>query len=202
MSDNFEGGKRGGLKWTVAYAGSTGDFTARNWGVVSNLPDGRPGYGIFGVDYTSGTCAPGGDQSGVMQLDSPEVTLPAGTTAPRLTFDHWIATEAGYDGGNVKISVNGGAWQLVKAADFIYNPYNTTLTTAAGGNTNPMAGQPAFSGSNPAVPTGSWGRSIVNLAPYAVSGDKVRLRFEMGTDGCGGTYGWYLDDVAVYSCTP
>ena len=202
LSDSFEGGKRSNVKWTAAYAGSTGDFTPRNWGVVSNLPNGRTGYGMFAVDYTGGTCAVGGDQSGVMRLDSPEVTLPAGTTAPRLTFDHWVATEASYDGGNVKISVNGGAWTLLKAVDFIYNPYNTTLATAAGGNTNPMAGQAAFSGSNPGTISGSWGRSIINLAPYAVSGDKVRIRFEMGNDGCGGTYGWYLDDVAVYSCTP
>ncbi len=202
LSDNFEGGKRTGVKWSVAYAGVTGDFTARNWGVVSNLPNGRPGYAMFGVDYTGGTCAAGGDQSGTMRLDSPEVTLPAGTTVPRLSFDHWVATESGYDGGNVKISVNNGAWVLVKASDFVYNPYNTTLATAASGNTNPMAGQAAFSGSNPGTISGSWGRSIVNLAPYAVAGDKVRLRFEMGTDGCGGTYGWYLDDVSVYSCTP
>ena len=202
MSDSFDGGKRGGAKWSVTYAGVTGDFTARNWGVVTNLPGSRPGYAIFGVDYTGGTCAVGGDQSGVMRLESPEVTIPAGTTMPRLSFDHWVATEAGYDGGNVKISVNGGAWQLVKGVDFVYNPYNTTLTSAAGGNTNPLAGQAAFSGTNPGTVSGSWGRSIVNLAPYATANDVVKLRFEMGTDGCGGTYGWYVDDVSVYRCTP
>ena len=138
----------------------------------------------------------------MQRLESPEITIPAGVTAPRLTFDHWVATEAGFDGGNVKISVNGGAWQLVKAADFIYNPYNTTLATAAAGNTNPLAGQPAFSGSDGGSVSGSWGRSIVNLAPYATAGDKVKLRFELGNDGCGGAFGWYLDDVMVYQCKP
>ncbi|MBL0148428.1 MAG: hypothetical protein IPP87_06720 [Ideonella sp.] len=62
-----------------------------------------------------------------------------------MTFDHWVSTETGWDGGNLKISVNGGAWALVNGADFIYNPYNTTLN-AAPGNDNPLAGQPAFSG--------------------------------------------------------
>jgi len=179
----------------------TADFTARNWGVVRGLPSGRPGVGIFAADYTGGTCAPGGDESGVMRLDSPEITIPA-TGPTRLSFDHWIATEAGFDGGNVKISVNGGAYVLVSAANFIYNPYNATLATAAAGNTNPMAGQAAFSGSDGGNVSGSWGRSIVNLAPYAVAGDRIKLRFELGTDGCGGTYGWYLDDVKVYSCRP
>jgi hypothetical protein len=28
----------------------------------------------------------------------------------------------------------------------------------------------------------------------------VQLRFDLGTDGCGGAYGWYVDDVSVYSC--
>ena len=201
-ADSFDGGKRAGLRWLVSNVGSTADFTPRNWGVVNNLPGGRPGYGIFAVDFAGGTCAPGGDQTGVMRLDSPEITIPATAATLRVTFDHWMASEADFDGGNLKISVNAGAWQLVRAADFVYNPYNATLSTAAQGNSNPMAGQPAFSGSDGGSVNGSWGRSIVNLAPYATVNDKIRLRFEMGTDGCGGTFGWYLDDVMVYRCTP
>jgi len=49
---------------------------------------------------------------------------------------------------------------------------------------------------------GSWGRSIVNLAPYATANDKVRLRFDLVNDGCGGTSGLYQDDLMVYRCTP
>ena len=202
LSDSFDGGKKAGARWLVGHVGATGDFTPRDWGVVTNLPDHRPGYAIFAADANIGTCAPGGDQSGLQRLESPEITIPAGATTPRMTFDHWVSTEAGFDGGNLKISVNGGAWVLVKAADFIYNPYNTTLSTAAAGNTNPLAGQPAFSGSDGGSVSGSWGRSIVNLAPYAVGNDKVKLRFELGNDGCGGTFGWYVDDVMVYQCKP
>lgn len=202
LADNFDGGKRTGLRWLVSHVQTANGYVARDWGVVTNLPSGRAGYAIFAADPNIGTCSAGGDQSGIMRLESPEVTLPAGATQPRLTFDHWVGTEAGFDGGNVKISVNGGAWQLVNAADFIYNPYNTTLITAAQGNSNPLAGEPAFSGSDAGSVGGSWGRSMVNLAPYATVGDKVKLRFEMSSDGCGGTFGWYLDDVMVYRCTP
>ncbi len=202
LADGFDGGKRAGVRWLVSNVGNTVDFTARDWSVVRALPGNRPGRGIFAVDFTGGTCSAGGDQSGLMRLESPEITVPAAATTLRLAFDHWMASEAGFDGGNLKISVNGGAWQVVTAANFIYNPYNTTLATAAAGNTNPMAGQPAFSGSDGGSVAGSWGRSIVNLAAYAAVGDKVKLRFEMGTDGCGGTFGWYLDDVMVYRCQP
>ncbi|OYU74935.1 MAG: hypothetical protein CFE32_16150, partial [Alphaproteobacteria bacterium PA3] len=133
-------------------------------------------------------------------LESPEITIPVGTPVARMSFDHFVATESGFDGGNVKISVNGGAWQLVQAAHFVFYGYNATLATIGNGNTNPLAGQPAFTGTDGGSVTGSWGRSIVNLAPYAGAGDKIKLRFEAGKDGCGGITGWYMDDLSVYSC--
>lgn len=200
-ADGFDGGKRAGLRWTVSQAGVAPEFRARNWGVVNKLPGGRAGYGMFSANPDLGSCAPGGDQSGTTSLLSPEITIPADVTAPRLTFDHWVATEAGFDGGNLKISVDGGAWLVVPAASFVYNAYNTTLTSAAGGNTNPMAGQPAFSGGDGGSVTGSWGRSIVDLSAFATANAKIRLRFDLGRDGCGGSFGWYIDDVMVYRCT-
>jgi len=201
FADSFDGGKRGGARWLLTHT-NTADVAPLDWGVVNGLPNGRPGYAIFAADADVGTCSAGGDATRLQRLESPAFTIPAGATAPRLTFDHWVATESGWDGGNVKISVNGGAWQVVAAGNFIYNPYNTTLNTAAGGNTNPLAGQPAFSGTDAGSVSGSWGRSIVNLGPYAVAGDSVKLRFELGNDGCGGSFGWYLDDVMVYQCAP
>jgi hypothetical protein len=193
-----EGGSRS--RWTVSHTALTADFTPRDWQVVSGLPDDRAGRAFFGSDPDIGTCAPGGDESGVLHLVSPKIRIPAHVTAPRLTFDHWVATEPGWDGGNLKISVNDGPWQLIQAADFVYNPYNTTLFTVGQGNTNPMAGEAAFSGTDSGAVDGSWGRSIVNLAPYAKPKDKVRLQFDVGTDGCSGRFGWFIDDLMVYKC--
>ena len=45
----------------------------------------------------------------MLHLTSPKITIPANTTNPRLTFEHWVASEAGFDGGNLKISVNGAS---------------------------------------------------------------------------------------------
>jgi Zn-dependent metalloprotease len=202
FKDNFEHPRVSLARWEVSHTAVTADFTPRDWVVANSLPGDRPGRALFGVDFAGGTCAPGGDESGVLHIDSPQITIPTRVSAPRLVFDHWVAAEAGFDGGNLKISVNDGPWQLVNPADFIYNPYNSALATAAQGNTNPMAGEAAFTGSDGGSVEGSWGRSIVNLAPYAKANDKIRLRFDIGNDGCGGTFGWYIDDLSVYSCRP
>ena len=198
FSDTFEANK---TAWTVSHeAVVPADFTARDWKIVSGLPDARTGHAFFALDPTYGTCAPGGDESGVLHLTSPKITIPSNTTSPRLTFVHWVASEPGFDGGNLWISVNGASFVRVAPADFIYNAYNQTLVTAAGGNTDPLAGQPAWSGTDGGKVDGSWGRSIVNLAPYAKSQDKIVLRYDFGNDGCGGVFGWYVDDVTVYRC--
>jgi Zn-dependent metalloprotease len=198
--DFFESGRSATARASLSHEGETADFTPREWQVVSNLPDGRAGRAFFGIDPNIGTCGPGGDETAVLHMDTPQISVPASVTAPMLTFDHWVATEPRWDGGNLKISVNGGPWQLVEAADFVYNPYNTTLFTAGQGNTNPIAGEPAFSGTDEGAVDGTWGRSIVDLAPYAGPQDKIRLRFDIGNDGCSGRFGWYIDDLMVYKC--
>ncbi len=89
---------------------------------------------------------------------------------------------------------------MIPASAFIYNGYNATLFTAGQGNTNPMAGQQAFTGSDGGSVDGSWGRSIIDLTGIANKKDKIQLRFDVGTDGCGGTFGWYVDDLQVVQC--
>ena len=82
---------------------------------------------------------------------------------PRLTFEHYVATEQGWDGGNLKISVNGGAFQLVPPTAFIFNPYNQLLNSAAQGNTNPLAGQPGYGDGCGGEVFSSWKKSQVDL---------------------------------------
>lgn len=188
--------------WTATHAGATRDFTPRDFAWVSALPGDRAGSGFFGPDPDIGSCSRGGDESGVLYLTSPAITLPAGAQLPRASFQHLVATEPGFDGGNLSVSVNGGAWQLVPASAISFNRYNAALASAAAGNTNPLAGQPAWTGTDGGSVGGSWGRTDVNLGALASPGNSIRLRWNLGTDGCGGSFGWYLDDVNVYSCTP
>ena len=54
----------------------------------------------------------GSDESGVLRAGEPLDPARERVVAPRLTFDHWVATEAGFDGGNLRVSVEEatGSW--------------------------------------------------------------------------------------------
>ena len=186
--------------WTISHM-DVYSTTNLDWEWVSSLPDGRSGSAFYAIDPQFGSCSAGtGDVSGVMHTDSPTITIPADVVVPRLSYIHWMASEAGWDGGNLKISVNSGPWQVVDPSDYTFNPYNTTLQSAPA-NTNPLAGQPGFSGTDGGEIGGSWYESRVDLSSYAGSNDVIQLRFDFGMDGCTGLIGWYVDDVHVYSCS-
>ena len=77
LLDNFENGTASADRFIETHTAVVpADFTARDWIVTGALPDERPGRAFFGVDYAGGTCAPGGDESGVLHLDSPQITVP------------------------------------------------------------------------------------------------------------------------------
>lgn len=174
-----------------------------NWELVDALPSGREGTGLFAIDEVTGTCAPGGDISGHFTVDSPLFNIPDPLEDLELRFDHWVATEAQWDGGNLKVSINGGDYSVVPDEAFTFNPYNDTLNDSlVDGNTNPLAGERAWTGSNPNELSGSWGTTIVDLTALDVSpGDTVQLRWDFGVDGCNGNVGWYLDNVDVFTCS-
>ncbi len=199
FTEDFETGLDG---WTLTNQGVFEGWPDLDWTTDSSLPAGETGSAAFGADPDGGDCGAGAnDISGVMRMESPSITLPGGTQ--RLSFDHYIATEQGWDGGNVSISVNGRAYSLIPASAFLFNPYNATLQTVAAGNTNPMAGQPGFTGTDAGELVSSWGTSIIDLAATGARlrpGDVVRFRFDMGMDGCTGIDGWYVDDVTVSVC--
>jgi Zn-dependent metalloprotease len=205
FSDNFESDPTS--NWSVSRDVSNSDtFTSRDWLWVQQLPDGRAGSGFLAPDpiYGCNSAIPG--EAGVLHLDSPEITLPPVMIGgPHLSFDHYVATEAGFDGGQLMISVNGGPFQLIDSSVFMYNGYNTTLFPVPAGfeDQAPRAGQEAFSGGDGGILKGSWGTSIIDLTRYAHSGDRIRLRWDFSTDYCFGTnLGWYLDNIRVYACGP
>lgn len=190
--------------WTVGRRAlaAPNQFSIPHWSVVGSLPDGRLGQAAFGPNpLGNGDNCQALDESGVIYLQSPSISVPTYAVSPRLAFDHWVATETDWDGGNLEIRVNGGTWTQMAANAFSFNGYNDTLATTGSGNSNPLAGEPAFTGSNHSSVAGSWGQTQVNLSSYARSGDKVELRFELGLDGCNGLVGWYIDDVRAYACT-
>lgn len=200
-ANDWESGLSG---WTVGTRAvvNPATFSTPDWAVVSPLPSGRAGSAAFVNDALLGNCADD-IEAGVLYLESPDITIPDltspdGPAVPQIAFDHWVATERGYDGGNVKISVNGGPWTLLPSSAFIFNAYNQALNPFP--NDNPLAGEGAFTGSDEGSLVGSWGQSQIDLTGFVTSGDTVRIRYEMGLDGCNGLVGWYVDDVQVYAC--
>ena len=198
--EDFEDGLSG---WTLSNQGVFSGWPGTNWVQTSDLPGGHPGAAAFGEDIDGGDCGGGaGDISGVMRLESPSIKIPgAARLSPRLTFEHYVATEAGWDGGNIKLSINGGAFEVIPASAFQFNPYNATLQTAAAGNTNPLAGEPGFTGTDGGEVHGSWGTSQINLkAAGVLPRDTIKIRFDFGMDGCTGIDGWYVDNIKLQSC--
>ncbi|MHC4696413.1 MAG: IPTL-CTERM sorting domain-containing protein [Planctomycetota bacterium] len=191
FGDDFEGGLSG---WTVS---NSGPPTAYDWVVTDPgelLPFLHPGRVAYCPDLH--THCTEGDESAVHHLDSPVIDLPALLSFPTLAFTHFMDSQHLWDGGNLKISVDGGPWELIPAPAFYYNPYNRELAPADQGSTNPIAGEQAFNGSG-----GEWGTSLVHLGGYVSGSEAIQIRFDLGKDECIGTDGWYIDDVRVYDCT-
>ena len=200
FGDNFEGGAPG---WTVSHQNTAAGFSLLDWAISSTLPDGRAGKGFFVPNPYSSCDAGAQDQTAQRFLDSPAIVIPATyTTAMTLSFEHWIASEASYDGGQVYYKVNNGAFTLVPQANYTYNAPNATLATAAAGNTNPQAGQRAWSGADGGgLSRGTFGKTVVNLTGLAAANDVVQLRWDFGNDNCAGsTTGWYVDNVTLNAC--
>lgn len=190
--------------WIVGTHGvvSPGTFDTPNWAVTGSLPDSRPGLAAFVANLDSECDVD--NETGALTLDSPSIMIPVGALVPRISVDHFFATEFGWDGGNFKISVNDNAFNLIPASAIEFGPYNDTLfppvLDAIPYNTNPLADQVAFTGTDGGQPTGDWGQSQINLLGIASAGDTIKLRFDFGVDECGGNVGWFVDEVEFYSC--
>jgi subtilisin-like proprotein convertase family protein len=110
------------------------------------------------------------------------------TAFSSLSFWHRYATEAGFDGGVVEISTNGGATWTDLGPFMSGKRYDGTLNTGA-----PIGGRPAFNGNSGA----SFEKTTINLASFA--GQTVSIRFRFGSDGSVGGTGWFIDDILMES---
>ena len=197
FANDFEGST---TDWTFGQEDTLPTFGLPDWVVATDLPSSQPGKAFYSANSNFGSCNAANDQKGVRFLKSPVIQIPAGTvTNPILSFDHWIAIENGYDGSQLTISVNGGAFTLVPQANFIYNAHNTTLRNAPDNN-NPRASQFVWTGGDGGSVSGSWGKTMVDLTGLVNPGSTVQFRWDSSTDICAGTFGWYVDNVKVTAC--
>ncbi len=191
FQDNFENGVNG---WTPSNSGAGAN--PYNWIQSSSLPYHRLGTAWFSPDPSPTGCTVGSVGT-LNSLTSPSIVLPASLPSPTLAFTHLISTESQFDGGNVRISVNGGAFNLISRSAFRFNAYNGRVRSTAEGNvsTNGIQGQQSFAGQS-----AHWGTSIIDLTGLVAGGNSIQIRFDIGRDVCGGALGWLIDDFEIYTC--
>lgn len=183
FSDDFENGLS---KWTVTH--TIGTFT--NW-VAWNATYGA----TYGPNATSGIESLFGDDVATTsdQRAAISVTLPAGQSYLhfRHAFDFETSAGNAYDGGVLEYSINGGnTWTDASSLFDTGINYNGTLYPA----TNPLYGRSAYTGTSHGYVS-----SRFNL--LSLANQTVQFRWRVGTDNSvAGTYGWFLDDVNIYSC--
>lgn len=113
----------------------------------------------------------------------------------RLQFNHSHgfenATVSNFDGGQVIYSTDGGStWNdgggLISAGQ----SYGGTISTCC---SNPLGGQSAFV-------RDSWGYTATQLDLSSLSGSAFGYGFRIGTDFSVDEFGWFVDDVRIYTC--
>lgn len=175
-SDNMEGGAQG---WTHSAA-----VGADTWNLSTTRPN-SPTTSWQGVDPASTS-----DQ----RLVSPTIALPTTLDALNLQFQHWRNMENSgstecWDAGILEISLNGGAFTQVPAAQIQLGGYNGLIRTSS----NPLSGLQGWCNQV------EYEKVVVDLSSY--EGQNAQFRFRIGSDSSVGREGWYIDDVAVKGCS-
>ena len=162
-------------------------------------PDGWTTAGN-GWQWGQPTSGPGADHSGSAEcyatnltgnypnsaddfLTSPPLALGSALQEPKLSFWMWMNAETEYDGGQLQMSVDGGAFALVPstALSAPYNDFNVSrLPYSTGWSGTTYAG---------------WTKVEMDLTANA--GRTVRCRFVFASDISISYPGWYVDDFQV-----
>ncbi len=111
------------------------------------------------------------------------------TEIPIFSFWHTYSIEAGWDGGFIQLSNDGGQnWDNLED-NFISHGYDRRLANFD----NPVIGnQMAFTGES-----NGFIQSIIDLSEY--SNQFVIMRFVFGSDSSVSRTGWYIDAIALYN---
>lgn len=182
---------------TQSFASVDGGFT-----VINSEPE-PPGPWLY--DAASGTWTAEGAVDGCggpynSRLNSPEYTVPV-AQAVTLSFSHRYSFEGDrWDGGQVRISVNGGGFTNVPAANFTANGYAPGLIQGNG----IINGQRAFMDNSPGYTSGAFITTTAILGTFAQN-DKIVVQFLGGWDDCskGLSPSWVIKDLKLsYSSAP
>jgi hypothetical protein len=156
------------------------DFNADNGGFTVTTPQAYDGPWMYNLG--TGSWQQNGQETesnhpNTSLLDSPPLTITASGEVI-LSFQHRYSFEqdsTSWDGGQVRVSVNGGPFVAVPPTSFTSNSYNGTV----GASTSLLAGQPAFVGNSPGF---VFITSVATLGRFN-AGDTLRVEFMAASDG-------------------
>ncbi len=175
------------------------DFNAGDGGFTEETPQSFPGSWA----YSAGT------GSWQVNQDNPEVGHPQTSrlrSAPltvtrdgllQLSFNHrWSVEQGNWDGCQVRVSLNGGAFTTISAAAFTAGGYNGTVL---GNSSSAVSGQAAFVLDSPNHQTPTFINSVANLG-FFLAGDVVQIEFlYAGDTNTRGNYvpSWEINDLVL-----
>ncbi|MCC6232774.1 MAG: immunoglobulin domain-containing protein [Verrucomicrobiales bacterium] len=176
---------------------ASADFTATDGGyTVENTATAPPGP--WGHAAGTGWSADGGESACTgpynTQLKSPGYVVPK-TEEVTLTFTHRYSFEGDYwDAGQVRLSVNGGAFAPVNPDNFTANGYATGVVKGSG----VLKDQRAFNGDSPGYAAGTFITSTVILGAFQ-QGDTLAVEFVGAWDECttASVPGWVIQNVKL-----
>lgn len=165
--------------------------TLANWTATSTTAN------VWSVSTTSFRSAPSAfftpdvaSSSQQILTTTAPIVLPSGPSAfSTLSFWHRYSTEAGFDGGVVEISTNGGGTWTDLGQYMSGLRYSGTLST----DNTFLGGRSAFVGNSGAT----FQQTRINLGAFA--GQTVLVRFRFASDPSVGGTGWFVDDILMES---
>lgn len=155
---------------------------------------GSVGFGSFDWTIVQSTRARSGSSvwftpdEATITDKSLNLTVDVDVTNTSLEFWHTYRMEAGFDGGVLELSLDGGVTFSDLGPSIYEGGYNGTIDTRFG---NPLAGRAAWTGGT----LGIMRRVRVDLSA-AAGQSGVIVRWREATDNVVSSFGWEIDDVA------
>ena len=169
-----------GQAWTFGAVSNTSGWGPSSW------PSGQTGVAM-GLDNRHAA-------SSWSHLISPSYHIPSGASA-RVSFDHFICAEPGWDGGALYTSVdNGISWQIYgQDIPLFYDVQHWNNAQS------PFYQKWVWDGSNQKGGSCTTNKSFTHVEGDLSSfgGQDVMLRFSFFSDSFIEMDGWYIDDVGV-----
>ena len=183
-----------GVLYSTDFSANDGGFSVMN--SASPAPEGPWAYNGGGGSWRANGSENLGQPS-YSALISPSILVPGGKNVSA-SFLHRYSFEqdsVNWDGGQLRVSVNGGPFNTVPGSSFTQNGYNGIINPGSGPILN---GQEGYVGTSSGYANNDFLLSVADLGSFNV-GDSIQLELLAGWDwySKGSTPNWELTGIEV-----